>query len=278
VSVATRSRSKTPDRLAAEAVELARTAAEDLAGSGRVGEHLGVQIDGDRVVTHLFACLDPAYRGWRWAVTVARAPRAKLVTIDESVLLPGEEAVLAPDWVPWSKRLRPGDIGVGDLLPTKEHDLRLEPGYAPSINDDLTEPLEADGPEQLAVELGLTKPRVLSLLGRDEAADRWADRFGPQSAMAQAAPANCLSCGFLATIGGPFGRAFGVCTNEYAPSDGQMVALDYGCGGHSEAAVMPDAPAVPPLSLDEFQIEAVRVRPEPGSVDESEPAEELGHS
>ncbi|WP_141698634.1 DUF3027 domain-containing protein, partial [Streptomyces lushanensis] len=46
------------------------------------------------------------------------------------VLLPGPDALLAPEWVPWSERLRPGDMGPGDLLPTEAEDLRLEPGYS----------------------------------------------------------------------------------------------------------------------------------------------------
>ena len=73
-----------------------------------MGPHVGVESDGDRLATHLFACLDPAYTGWRWAVTVARASRAKVVTVDECVLLPGPDSLLAPDWVPWSERVRPG--------------------------------------------------------------------------------------------------------------------------------------------------------------------------
>ena len=51
-------------------MDLARSAAQELAGPGRVGQYLGVEADGDRIVTHLFECLDPAYVGWRWAVTV----------------------------------------------------------------------------------------------------------------------------------------------------------------------------------------------------------------
>ena len=35
------------------------------------------------------------------------------MTVDESVLLPGPGALLAPDWVPWQDRLRPGDVGSG---------------------------------------------------------------------------------------------------------------------------------------------------------------------
>src|SRR5207302_11275893 len=81
-------------------------------------------------VTHFFECKELGYRGWRWAVTVARASRAKIVTLDEVVLLPGPDALLAPEWVPWSERLRPGDMGPGDLLPTDAEDLRLEPGYS----------------------------------------------------------------------------------------------------------------------------------------------------
>ena len=47
------------------AVDLAREAAEDLADPGHVGEHQGSEADGERLVTHYFACLNPAYRGWR---------------------------------------------------------------------------------------------------------------------------------------------------------------------------------------------------------------------
>jgi Protein of unknown function (DUF3027) len=44
-----------------------------------------------------------------------------------------------------------------------------------------------------------------------------------------------VTCGFLTQLGGPLGRVFGVCTNEYAPDDGRVVSFDHGCGAHSEA-------------------------------------------
>ena len=91
-----RVRSKEPDQACAEAVGLARAALEDVVGAQQVGEHHGIEVGGDRVVTHLFECLDPAYPGWRWAVTVTRASRAKNVTVDDSALLPGPDAILAP--------------------------------------------------------------------------------------------------------------------------------------------------------------------------------------
>ena len=72
----------------------------------------------------------PGYRGWQWAVTVARAPRARVVTIDEIAMLPGSDALVAPAWVPWSQRVEPGDLGVGDVLPTTDDDPRLSPGWS----------------------------------------------------------------------------------------------------------------------------------------------------
>ncbi|WP_035846469.1 DUF3027 domain-containing protein [Kitasatospora azatica] len=291
-------RSRTPDRLCAEAVELARQAAVEAVGAEAVGAHLSATAEGERVVTHTFECLDAAYRGWHWAVTVARAPRAKLVTLDEVVLLPGPDAVLAPQWVPWSERLRPGDLGPGDLLPTDADDLRLEPGWtgddepAPNsavyeVDDDLelSDPHVQPAPARaqigaVADELGMARPRVLSRMGLHLAADRWEKAHGQQTPMAQSAPASCTSCGFLIPIGGSLGQAFGVCGNEFGPADGQVVSLAYGCGGHSEAAVLPAPPVPAELILDETVVEPLHLHPDRagGSVEPDAPAEELGHS
>ncbi|MCX2968793.1 DUF3027 domain-containing protein [Streptomyces sp. TRM70308] len=261
-------RSRTPDRLCAEAVELARDAAVEAARPGTVGDYLGAVADADRVVTHLFECQEPGYRGWRWAVTVARASRARVVTLDETVLLPGPDAVLAPEWVPWSERLRPGDLGTGDLLPTEADDLRLEPGYSgedePPPNSALAgdEPTATDPARIGAVadELGMGRARVLSRLGLHLAAERWEDRFGPRTPMAQAAPASCQTCGFLVPLAGSLRQAFGVCANEYAPADGSVVSFGYGCGGHSEAAVMPRPPKPPAPVIDETRVDDLALR------------------
>ncbi len=228
------------DAVCAAAVDLARSAAQAAAPPGTVGDPVGSDVDGDRVLTHYFACLSPAYVGWRWAVTVARASRAKVATVDEVVLLPGEGALLAPAWLPWQERVAPGDLGVGDLLPPEPGDPRLEPGYTGS---DALEP--QDGPEGAAPlrpeqwELGLGRARVLSAWGREEAAERWHDGdFGPDSGMAKAAPAACASCGFLVPVGGALGQRFGLCANEMSPADGRVVDLGYGCGAHSQTPVI----------------------------------------
>ena len=52
-----------------------------------------------------------------------------------------------------------------------------------------------------------------------------------------AASKPCRTCGFLVPVSGPLGGLFGVCANGMAPDDGRVVALDHGCGAHSEVAV-----------------------------------------
>jgi hypothetical protein len=260
---ARRTRASAVDAACAEAAELARAAAEETAWPGPVGEHLGLQVEADRVVTHYFECLDPAYDGWRWAVTVARAARAKVVTVSECVLLPGEDAVMAPQWVPWADRLRPGDLGPGDLLPTAADDVRLAPGHT-EVDD------EAD--HQTLWELGLGRVRVLSAEGRDEAATRWYEgTAGPRSPIAASAPAPCSTCGFFVLLAGPLRQVFGVCSNEYAPDDGKVVSVDHGCGAHSEAVVAPSAVEHAPPIVDELGYD---IMPSEGTADE----EALGHS
>ena len=82
-----------------------------------VGEHLEARPEDDGAVTHYFAARHGGYRGWRWSVTLACADAEAPVTVSEVVLLPGDDALVSPSWVPWDERVRPGDLGVGDLLP-----------------------------------------------------------------------------------------------------------------------------------------------------------------
>ena len=221
------------DAVAVAAVDEARAALVEEVGGEDVGDHLGHLAEGERVVTHLFGCTRKGYAGWRWSVTVVRASRQKHVTVDEIVLMPGEGALVAPEWVPYKERIRPGDLSPGDLLPVEDDDPRLVPTY--SFGDD---PLSSDDKAQVkavAAELGLGRVRTLSLEGRDLAAQRWYDGdAGPGSALAQAAPATCSSCGFLLRIAGPLSEMFGVCANGNANDDGRAVSLDHGCGAHSE--------------------------------------------
>ena len=220
-----------PDSVGVRAVDAAREALLESVDVTDIGAHLGHQAEDERVVTHWFECVRPGYRGWRWAVTVARAPRQKTVTVDEIVLLPSDEAIVAPAWVPWRERIKPGDLSPGDLLPTDDDDPRLVPGYTAG-----DETVDEDSVKEVSDELGLGRVRVLSLEGRELAAQRWYDgSHGPEAPIAQSAPGNCGSCGFLVKLAGPLSQVFGVCANAYANDDGRVVSFDHGCGAHSEA-------------------------------------------
>jgi hypothetical protein len=256
----TRTRTREPDQACAEAVDLARDAVVAVVGAAQVGDHLGVQAEGERIVTHLFDCADPAYAGWRWAVTVVRAPRAKAVTVSETVLLPGPGALLAPDWVPWHDRLRPGDLGVGDLLPAPPDDERLVSLVVLEGDDAVTDWFDRDADEGPAEPAELPAPgrsRVLSVIGRESASERWyTSEHGPRTPLAHAAPAHCVSCGFFVPLSGELGRLFGACANAYAPDDGRVVSADHGCGAHSESMAGATARAVAPV-IDEFGYDLV---------------------
>jgi hypothetical protein len=266
------------DQVCAAAIELAREAAVEAAG-GPVGAHLEVVAEGERVATHAFAANEPGYGGWHWAVTVARVARSKVATICEIALLPGDGAVLAPDWVPWDQRLRPGDLGVGDVLPTDPDDDRLEPAYAGSDDPSL---------DDIAFELGVGRARVMSRLGRSETAERWYDGDqGPSAPMAKQAPASCGTCGFYLPLSGSLRLLFGACGNLFAPDDGRVVSADHGCGAHSEALVLTplldeNAAVRSAVTLDDDDLEVVATAHTPGSVDDSgdeagEAAEPFGH-
>ena len=276
-----RNRTKEPDQVCADAVDVARQAlaGDDGLNAGTVGEYLGVEATADRVVTHYFACTDRAYTTWRWAVTVTRAPRSKLVTVDESVLLPGPEALLAPAWVPWQDRLRPGDVGIGDLLPASADDERLVPftvldGDAAFpeeqvVSDWFAPRTDAENEEagpRIAEEVPSPgRSRVLSAYGRDETAERWYEGdHGPRAALSHAAPARCLSCGFFLPLSGSLGRVFGACGNAFAPDDGRVVSADHGCGAHSEAmaagaAAQGTAPVINEFGYDLVDLPGVSV-------------------
>lgn len=98
-----------PDAFLAAAVETARTAIEGITAAGTIGSHLAAKSEGDRLVTHLFESKLPGYVGWQWFAVLTRNSRSKVVTVSELGLLPSEDSILAPEWVPWAERVRPED-------------------------------------------------------------------------------------------------------------------------------------------------------------------------
>lgn len=244
------------DAVAGAAVDLAREAAIETGGADSVGEHIGAVPEDDRVVTHSFSCLLPGYRDWNWAVTLVRAARSRVATVNEVVLLPGDGAILAPAWVPWEERIQAGDIGPGMLMATPDNDPRLEPGFAATDLPADADPAEWSQLRSTVAELGVGRERVLSQVGRDAAVERWlAGAPGAADESSRHAPAGCSSCGYFVPLRGSLGTMFGACANEYSPSDAHVVSLDHGCGGHSDVVASERAKELPGPVFDTVGID-----------------------
>ena len=207
------------------AVDQARAAIDEFSGPDAVGDYLGVGYEDANAATHRFLAHLPGYQGWQWAVVVAAAPGAEQATISEVVLVPGPTALLAPHWVPWEERVRPGDLTPGDLLAPAADDPRLVPGYTASGDPQV---------DETAGEIGLGRRWVMSAWGRSDAAERWhTGDYGPDSPMARSTKRVCRDCGFFLPLTGSLGAMFGVCGNEMS-ADGHIVHKQYGCGAHSD--------------------------------------------
>jgi Protein of unknown function (DUF3027) len=98
-----------PDAFLAAAVDVARAAIEGITARAHIGAHIAAKSEGDRLVTHLFESKLPGYQGWQWYAVVTRNSRSKVVTVSELGLLPSENSILSPEWVPWAERVRPED-------------------------------------------------------------------------------------------------------------------------------------------------------------------------
>ncbi|MDM4143037.1 MULTISPECIES: DUF3027 domain-containing protein [Mycobacterium] len=217
-----------PEGLAAVltgAADQARAAVVEFSAPEMVGDYLGVGYEDPSSATHRFLAHLPGYQGWQWAVVVAAYPGADHATISEVVLVPGPTALLAPKWVPWDQRVRPGDLSPGDLLAPAADDPRLVPGYTASGDPQV---------DETAAEIGLGRRWVMSAEGRSDTAERWrAGDYGPDSPMARSTKRVCRDCGFFLPLSGSLGALFGVCGNELS-ADGHIVDKLYGCGAHSD--------------------------------------------
>ncbi len=98
------------DEILAAARDVALRGVQEIAPAHAIGLVHHVRAEEERLSTHLFECTLPGYRGWFWFATLSRAPRSRVATICEVGLLPGDDALIAPDWVPWADRVRPEDL------------------------------------------------------------------------------------------------------------------------------------------------------------------------
>ena len=108
---------------------IARTALLEITADATIGAHSGsVELDGVTTVT--FEAAMAGYPGWHWTVGIATLPDSE-PSVLEVELMPGDGALLSPDWVPWSERLA-------------EYEAAQEALAAEDIDDESTEITDDD--------------------------------------------------------------------------------------------------------------------------------------
>lgn len=94
-----------PDDVLLASVAQARDALKEITPESTIGAPAGHIVEGEHVLSLLFECTMSGYPGWHWTVTLSRIDDESAPSVLEAELMPGERALLAPDWVPWSERL-----------------------------------------------------------------------------------------------------------------------------------------------------------------------------
>ncbi|WJS89954.1 DUF3027 domain-containing protein [Microbacterium testaceum] len=84
--------------------DLALAALHEITPADTVGPAAGYTAEEDGAVSLRFHTRLAGYPGWFWTVSVAVVDDSE-PTVLEVELLPGDGALLAPDWVPWATRL-----------------------------------------------------------------------------------------------------------------------------------------------------------------------------
>lgn len=112
--------------------DLALAALYEITPAATVGPPAGYLPEVDGVISLRFENRLGGYPGWYWTVSVAQVGDED-PTVLEAELLPGEGALLAPDWVPWAERLAEYRAHQAELAASAEHD---ESGEAPGESDE----------------------------------------------------------------------------------------------------------------------------------------------
>jgi hypothetical protein len=118
-----------PDAVLLAAVDLARAALLEITPASTIGGLVGHVAHEQHVLSLHFECLMPGYPDWHWTATLSRIDENSEPNVLETELLPGETAVLAPEWTPWSDRLE---------------DYKLAQEHAAALADDESDDDESD--------------------------------------------------------------------------------------------------------------------------------------
>lgn len=110
--------------------DIARAMAMDVADEPeQVGDVVNAIELGDNVTDFRLAADVRGYEGWQWSVTLYHDAEVGTWTVNESSLVPTDDALVPPAWVPWKDRLEPTDLAPTDSIGTDPDDPRLEGGF-----------------------------------------------------------------------------------------------------------------------------------------------------
>ena len=115
---------------------MAVEAAEDENG---VGEFVEAIDAGDGITDYRFVSLMRGYEGWQWSVTMFHDVERDTWTVNESTLIPMEQALRPPEWIPWKDRLLPTDLSVTDSIGTDAYNKKLSQNRANAVKAYLVE-------------------------------------------------------------------------------------------------------------------------------------------
>lgn len=193
---------------------LARSVAMTVADEpDQVGQLTRSIEEDDHVTDFRFESKKRGYEGWEWSVTLYHDTDIDEWTVNESSLVPTDQALMPPAWVPWKDRLLPTDLSVTDSIGTEPDDSRLEDGFrrteprdtasaqdaalldagqadgeqartqadgdessmesAPDTPEDAAQVTSSEDLDDAVEEFMLSRRHVLSPLGRDQTAKRW---------------------------------------------------------------------------------------------------------
>jgi hypothetical protein len=110
--------------------QAARAALETITPADTIGAVLSSE-ESDGIASVRFGSNLPGYIGWDWVASLA--VDGKSTTILETELLAGDDAIQAPDWVPWADRLREYEESIAAGI---EEAIVVVPDYALDELDD----------------------------------------------------------------------------------------------------------------------------------------------
>jgi hypothetical protein len=128
--------------------EYAGEAARLTGGRRAVGNYIRTDEEEPGLRSYIFESTLRGYVGWYWSVTIFQ-PEGQEPTISEVVMMPGEGALVAPKWVPWSERLADYKALQAEL----EAQAAAEAAEAEALAENADEDDEEESEEEAELEL-----------------------------------------------------------------------------------------------------------------------------